>query len=63
MGFLKASRIRGVSTSRRATICAAVVSWWVVDEAAGTDVESAIVEAVPRWLHDVWDFRSVRYSP
>lgn len=41
----------------------AVVSWWVVDKATGTDLESALDEFVPRWLTDTWGFESVRYSP
>jgi hypothetical protein len=41
----------------------AVVSWWLVDEAAGTDLESALDELVPRWLSDTWGFESVHYSP
>ena len=28
----------------------AVVSWWVVDKAAGTDLERALADVVPRWL-------------
>ena len=41
----------------------AVVSWWVVDEAVGSDLERALDELVPRWLHDTWGFRNVDYSP
>jgi hypothetical protein len=41
----------------------AVVSWWVVDGAAGTDLERALGELVPRWLAETWRFRSVDYSP
>jgi hypothetical protein len=28
----------------------AVVSWWVVDDAVGTDLERALGELVPLWL-------------
>jgi hypothetical protein len=41
----------------------AVVSWWVVDEAAGTDLEAALDELVPCWLSETWGFESVHYSP
>jgi RimJ/RimL family protein N-acetyltransferase len=38
----------------------AVVSWWVVDDAAGTEVERALDEFVPRWLAEEWPFRAPR---
>jgi hypothetical protein len=41
----------------------AVVSWWVVDDAAGTDLELAVDDVVPRWLAEAWPFRSVHYAP
>ncbi|HEV7806979.1 MAG TPA: hypothetical protein VGO80_14245 [Solirubrobacteraceae bacterium] len=41
----------------------ALVSWWVVDEAAGTDVERALDDHVPRWLAGAWGFRAVHVSP
>jgi hypothetical protein len=41
----------------------AVVSWWVVDRAAGTDLERVLADTVPRWLHETWGFRSVDYRP
>jgi hypothetical protein len=41
----------------------AVVSWWVVDKAVGTDLERTLDEFVPRWLKDTWRFESVDYSP
>jgi RimJ/RimL family protein N-acetyltransferase len=41
----------------------AVASWWVVDRAAGTTLERALDDYVPRWLTDVWGFRSVHYHP
>ncbi len=41
----------------------AVVSWWVVDRAAGTDLERALADTVTRWLHETWGFRSVDYRP
>ena len=37
----------------------AVVSWWVVDDAVGTDLERALGELVPTWLAETWRFRSV----
>jgi hypothetical protein len=41
----------------------AVVSWWVVDEAAGSELERALEQFVPRWLADAWGFRAVDFSP
>jgi hypothetical protein len=38
----------------------AVVSWWVVDEAAGTELERALDAFVPRWLAAEWPFRAPR---
>ena len=41
----------------------AVVSWWVVDRMAGSDLDRELGELVPRWLDDAWGFRAVDYSP
>ena len=41
----------------------AVVSWWVVDDAVGTELEHALADVVPRWLEETWRFRSVQYAP
>jgi hypothetical protein len=41
----------------------AVVSWWVVDDAVGTDLERALGELIPLWLAETWRFRSVLYAP
>lgn len=41
----------------------AIASWWVVDQATGTDLERALDEFVPRWLAETWGFASVDYSP
>ncbi len=41
----------------------AVVSWWVVDDAVGTDLEAALDAFVPSWLADTWGFTSVHYAP
>jgi hypothetical protein len=38
----------------------AIVSWWVVDDLVGTEVERALDELVPRWLDDRWPFANVR---
>ena len=32
----------------------AEISWWVVDELVGTDLERALDEFVPRWIADDW---------
>lgn len=41
----------------------AVVSWWVVDHAVGSDLERALDRFVPRWLREVWRFERVEFSP
>ncbi len=41
----------------------AVVSWWVIDQALGTELEHALEDFVPRWLAEVWEFAAVRYFP
>jgi hypothetical protein len=41
----------------------ALVSWWLVDDYAGSDLERAVADAVPRWLTDTWQFRAVHYAP
>jgi hypothetical protein len=41
----------------------ALVSWWVVDRCAGSDLERALADAVPRWLTETWGFRAVHYTP
>ena len=40
----------------------AVVSWWVVDHAAGTEVEQALDDLVPEWLATTWPFDHVRFG-
>ena len=41
----------------------AVASWWLVDEALGTDLERALDDFVPQWLAETWGFGSVHYHP
>ena len=41
----------------------AVTSWWVVDDAVGTELERALDELVPAWLAESWGFRSVQRLP
>ena len=41
----------------------AVVSWWVVDGAVGTELDRVLEDFVPTWLADVWGFRRIDYSP
>ena len=38
----------------------ALVSWWVVDDAVGTELERALDAFVPRWLAAEWPFRAPR---
>jgi hypothetical protein len=41
----------------------AVASWWVVDSAAGGELEGALDEFVPRWLAERWGFSAVHRFP
>jgi hypothetical protein len=41
----------------------AVVSWWLVDAMAGSDLERALADALPAWFRDVWGFRSPHRWP
>jgi RimJ/RimL family protein N-acetyltransferase len=41
----------------------AVVSWWLVDEAAGGGLARALEQFVPRWLAETLGFEAVDYSP
>jgi hypothetical protein len=41
----------------------AVVSWWVVDEAVGSELELALATIIPAWLRETWRFESVHYTP
>lgn len=40
----------------------AVVSWWVVDEMVGSELEVAFEVFVPRWLREDWPFENVRFG-
>lgn len=35
----------------------AEISWWVVDECVGTDLEAALDDLVPRWIASAWPLR------
>jgi hypothetical protein len=39
----------------------AEISWWVVDECVGTDLEAALDELVPRWIAESWPLSAPRY--
>jgi hypothetical protein len=41
----------------------ALVSWWLVDHAVGTELERELEGLLPRWLAETWGFRSVHYHP
>ena len=43
-------------------VVAAIITWWVVDEQVGTELEAALDEAIPRWLETAWPFDAVRYG-
>lgn len=45
------------------TTADALVSWWVVDAAAGTDLERELATFVPAWLGEAWPFKDVRFEP
>jgi hypothetical protein len=37
------------------------ISWWVVDELVGTDLEVALPVEVPAWIDREWPFQRPRY--
>ncbi|MFD8703050.1 N-acetyltransferase [Kitasatospora sp. NPDC059648] len=37
------------------------ISWWVVDELVGSEVEQALDALVPRWIAEEWPFRRPRF--
>ena len=39
----------------------AEISWWVVDEQAGTDLERSLDALIPQWIGAAWPFRQPRY--
>jgi hypothetical protein len=39
----------------------AEVSWWVIDEKAGTVLQDDLDELVPRWIRAAWPFARPRY--
>jgi hypothetical protein len=41
----------------------AFVSWWVVDGAVGSALETAVAEFVPEWIAGTWGFRAVHWHP
>jgi hypothetical protein len=41
----------------------AIVSWWVVDGAVGSDLERALDEFLPGWFAETWGFGSVLHRP
>lgn len=41
----------------------AVVSWWLVDDMAGSDLDRLLRSFVPEWLAQNWGFARIQYSP
>jgi hypothetical protein len=41
----------------------ALVSWWVVDDAVGSELDAAVAELLPRWLRETWGFQAPHYDP
>ena len=39
----------------------AEISWWLVDDLVGSDVETALDNFVPRWIAEDWPLRAPRY--
>ena len=39
----------------------AEISWWVVDDQAGTSLQAALDTLVPRWIAAAWPFTQPRY--
>jgi hypothetical protein len=40
----------------------AVISWWVVDDRVGADLDRDLDAFVPRWIADAWPFADPRYE-
>ena len=40
----------------------AEISWWVVDECVGTDLEAALDRLVPAWIAEAWPFTAPRFG-
>jgi hypothetical protein len=38
----------------------AVVSWWVVDDLVGSELDHELAALVPRWLTETWGFTAPR---
>lgn len=47
----------------RAAGCEAIVSWWVIDDAVGSELERYLETFVPSWLAESWPFSNVDYHP
>jgi hypothetical protein len=43
--------------------CDAVVSWWVVDHRAGSDLERELDRFVPTWITETWGFTRPLFAP
>lgn len=39
----------------------AEISWWVIDNLVGSDVEVALDAFVPKWIEDAWPMSAPRY--
>ena len=39
------------------------VSWWLVDDALGTELERTLDEVLPDWLAETWGLGSIRRYP
>lgn len=37
------------------------ISWWVVDDLVGSEVEAALAALVPTWINQAWPFDDPRY--
>jgi len=43
--------------------CDAVVSWWVIDDRVGTQLEAELDQFVPHWVTTAWPLQNVRVDP
>ena len=43
--------------------CDALVSWWLVNAAAGTELQRELDAFVPRWLRETWGFQRPHVFP
>lgn len=49
-------------SSHEAEGVGAVVSWWVVNDEVGSDLEQAMDAVIPDWLDELWPLSGIRFG-